>query len=206
MYCMYSYRTFACMYTFVPYACRVHRSQNWGLEPFGMQLWIVLPCGCWDANQGPPQEQLIFFTSEPPLQPPELLGIHCLLRDILNLVFIRCYPLIILVTARDALCWLSKSGAMAVVTALYPSLLLKDDFPDFIFYLSFDFIVRDHMCLLYAMTVTYRCCCVQIQCLSPDYWVPWKICLSFEYIFGMLNLNRKIKFYHRHKMDGWKGR
>jgi hypothetical protein len=27
------------------------------------------PCGCWDLNSGPSEEQSVFFTSEPSLQP-----------------------------------------------------------------------------------------------------------------------------------------
>jgi len=28
-----------------------------------------LPCGCWELNSGPLQEQLVFLTTEPSLQP-----------------------------------------------------------------------------------------------------------------------------------------
>jgi hypothetical protein len=28
-----------------------------------------LPCGCWDLNLGPPEEQLALLTAEPSLQP-----------------------------------------------------------------------------------------------------------------------------------------
>jgi hypothetical protein len=28
-----------------------------------------LPCGCWELNSGPLEEQLVFFTAEPSLQP-----------------------------------------------------------------------------------------------------------------------------------------
>ena len=31
-----------------------------------------LPCGCWELNSGPPEEQLILVTTEPSLQPPSL--------------------------------------------------------------------------------------------------------------------------------------
>jgi hypothetical protein len=27
------------------------------------------PCGCWDLNSGPSEEQSVFLTTEPPLQP-----------------------------------------------------------------------------------------------------------------------------------------
>jgi hypothetical protein len=28
------------------------------------------PCGCWDLNSGPSEEQSVLFTAEPSLQPP----------------------------------------------------------------------------------------------------------------------------------------
>jgi hypothetical protein len=28
------------------------------------------PCGCWDLNSGPPEEQSVLLTTEPSLQPP----------------------------------------------------------------------------------------------------------------------------------------
>jgi hypothetical protein len=28
-----------------------------------------LPCGCWDLNSGPPEEQSVILTAEPSLQP-----------------------------------------------------------------------------------------------------------------------------------------
>ena len=28
------------------------------------------PCGCWELNSGPPEEQLVLFPSEPSLQLP----------------------------------------------------------------------------------------------------------------------------------------
>ena len=31
------------------------------------------PCGCWDLKSGPLEEQSVFLTTEPSLQPPELL-------------------------------------------------------------------------------------------------------------------------------------
>jgi hypothetical protein len=35
------------------------------------------PCGCWDLNSGPSEEQSVLITSEPSLQPPSLfLKIH----------------------------------------------------------------------------------------------------------------------------------
>jgi hypothetical protein len=30
------------------------------------------PCGCWDLNSGPSEEQSVFLTTEPSLQPPEV--------------------------------------------------------------------------------------------------------------------------------------
>jgi hypothetical protein len=29
-----------------------------------------LPCGCWDLNSGPSEEQSVLLTAEPSLQPP----------------------------------------------------------------------------------------------------------------------------------------
>ena len=36
---------------------------------------VVIPCGCWDLNLGPSEEQLVLLTSEPSLQ---LLGLFFL--------------------------------------------------------------------------------------------------------------------------------
>jgi hypothetical protein len=30
------------------------------------------PCGCWELNSGPLEEQTVFSTTEPSLQPPKL--------------------------------------------------------------------------------------------------------------------------------------
>jgi len=32
------------------------------------------PCGCWELNSGPLEEQLVFLTTEPSLQPPMILA------------------------------------------------------------------------------------------------------------------------------------
>ncbi|EDL07775.1 mCG1044125, isoform CRA_b [Mus musculus] len=37
-----------------------------------MKTWAMVvesPCGCWDLNSGPSEEQLVLFTAEPSLQP-----------------------------------------------------------------------------------------------------------------------------------------
>jgi hypothetical protein len=31
-------------------------------------LQMVVPCGCWNLNSGPPEEQIVLLTAEPPLQ------------------------------------------------------------------------------------------------------------------------------------------
>ena len=30
------------------------------------------PCGCWELNSGPSEEQAVLLTTEPALQPPQL--------------------------------------------------------------------------------------------------------------------------------------
>jgi hypothetical protein len=36
------------------------------------------PCGCWDLNSGPLEEQSVLLTAEPSLQPP----VVCFLRQV----------------------------------------------------------------------------------------------------------------------------
>ena len=34
------------------------------------------PCGCWELNSGPMEEQAMLLTSEPSLQPPQIKLLH----------------------------------------------------------------------------------------------------------------------------------
>ena len=38
-----------------------------------------LPCGCWDLNLSPLEEQLVLLTAEPSLQPPQKKSIICII-------------------------------------------------------------------------------------------------------------------------------
>jgi hypothetical protein len=42
------------------------------------------PCGCWDLNSGPSEEQSVLLTAEPSLQPREMLfkDAYCPTRDV----------------------------------------------------------------------------------------------------------------------------
>jgi hypothetical protein len=46
------------------------------------------PCGCWDLNSGPSEEQSVLLTNEPSLQPLVLVlktGVLCVALDVLKL-------------------------------------------------------------------------------------------------------------------------
>jgi hypothetical protein len=57
------------------------------------------PCGCWELNLGPLEEQTVFLTTEPSLQPPERIakvdtGTELVMADIsLNLPCHLSFPL-----------------------------------------------------------------------------------------------------------------
>jgi hypothetical protein len=46
-----------------------HQKRESGLVTDGCEL----PCGCWDLNSGPSEEQSVLLTAEPSLQPPVIL-------------------------------------------------------------------------------------------------------------------------------------
>ena len=48
-------------------ACQKRVSDPYGHEP---------PCGCWELNSGPLEEQLMLLTIEPSLQPPFLIYVN----------------------------------------------------------------------------------------------------------------------------------
>jgi hypothetical protein len=43
-----------------------HQKRESGLVTDGCKA----PCGCWDLNSGPPEDQSVLLTAEPSLQPP----------------------------------------------------------------------------------------------------------------------------------------
>jgi hypothetical protein len=56
----------------------MHQKRVSGLITNGCEL----PCGCWDLNSGPLEEQLVLLTTEPSLQPHNILLIeHITLKN-----------------------------------------------------------------------------------------------------------------------------
>jgi hypothetical protein len=43
-----------------------------GIRPYYRWMGCEPPCGSWELNSGPLEEQAVLFTTEPPLQPPFL--------------------------------------------------------------------------------------------------------------------------------------
>lgn len=68
--CLWS---FASMYVCVPCACLIPMEAR-KMKSYPLELKVVddceVPCGCRGSNPGPLAKQLVFLTSEPPLQPP----------------------------------------------------------------------------------------------------------------------------------------
>ena len=65
---------FACVYICTPFVCIACSGQQEAaldLEELDTDS-CELPCGCWESNQGPLEEQPSLVTTEPPLQSPLL--------------------------------------------------------------------------------------------------------------------------------------
>jgi hypothetical protein len=61
---------FACMYACVKVS-----------DP-GVTDSCELPCGCWELNRGPPEEQSVLPTAEPPLHPADAVFYNGVSLDI----------------------------------------------------------------------------------------------------------------------------
>ena len=44
-------------YVYAPWACSARGSQKRATDPLGLELCCELPCGCWELNAGPLEEQ-----------------------------------------------------------------------------------------------------------------------------------------------------
>lgn len=60
---MYTFCLHACMYTACMFGARRGRQLSWNRSC----RWLWLPCGCWELEPGPLQEQQAFSTAEPSL-------------------------------------------------------------------------------------------------------------------------------------------
>lgn len=47
----------------------VYGDQKRASDALELELQMVSPCGCWELNPGPPEEQSLFLTDEPFLKP-----------------------------------------------------------------------------------------------------------------------------------------
>ena len=61
------------------YMSTLQTHQKGALDP--ITVGCELPCGCWDLNSGPLEEQSVLLTTEPSLQ-PVIHSLYCLLPDI----------------------------------------------------------------------------------------------------------------------------
>lgn len=59
----------ACMHENMPHACLVPSESKGGIPVPGTGVADYFEVVCWPLNLGPGQEQQVFFTDEPPLQP-----------------------------------------------------------------------------------------------------------------------------------------
>jgi hypothetical protein len=68
------YECFACRYVGVPCACKILEDRRGCEIPCKCVTdSCELPCGCWEQNPGPPKEQPVLSTTQPCLQPHNLL-------------------------------------------------------------------------------------------------------------------------------------
>jgi hypothetical protein len=59
-----------CMWVFCPCITCVSERQKKVLDPLKLELHVCeLPCGCWELNLDPLEEQPVFLTTEPTLWP-----------------------------------------------------------------------------------------------------------------------------------------
>ena len=77
--CLKSFSLFVCLFLIFIYLLYVSTLQLPSDTPEKKRASDLItddyepPCGCWDLNSGPSKEQLVLLTTEPSLQPQEIV-------------------------------------------------------------------------------------------------------------------------------------